>query len=341
MRCVSARPNDVIRTRFREAYFRDVSSAAETILGRRTGRGRQWLLEPLRYTHAKRRNFFRTGILLESVIASDRPDAGPFLSACAEIGWSCALILDDIRDGSDEREGTPSAHRVYGSARCIIAALTGLVLIAWELMWRGTASTRERFGRIKMGVALVISAAIGELAHPPRTLIQFREVASRVNSSIHWAVLSPHCGTPKTALCGALERYAHHSAIAGKMRNDLLDYWGGASERDATLEDFRRRSVSFPIIVLFESNLNMDDRNSLADYFASRGTLAPLDLFMMFQKYSTKKRCMDLLSKEIKASNLAIKTLALERRTERLHLTLIRWNQFMFETCRAQLFAHS
>jgi geranylgeranyl pyrophosphate synthase len=263
------------------------------------------------------------------------------LAACAEVGWSCALVLDDIRDRSVEREGAPSAHRQYGALRCIVSVLATLALIARELAWRGEASRQVRLARLGLGVTLVLRAGAAAFGRAPRSLAAYRVSSRRVNSSIHWALLGPHRGGPKTAPHEALQRYADHSAVAGKMRNDLLDYWGGSSERDSVLEDFHRGMLSFPTLVLLDSPLAMADRNRLAAHFGAGRTLAPPELFELFRTYAIEERCLALLDDEIAACDAAVESLASSPRSEHLCTLLKAWNRHMLDGCRARLHAHS
>src|SRR5262249_26488236 len=156
------------------------------------------------------------------------PEAGASLAACSELGWTCALVVDDVVDRASEREGRPCAHQQFGSARCLLAAGVALLVIAWQLGWCITGDRRARIARVRLGTRLVLRSLVGQIAERrARTLDAYRRAARNVNASIYWSLLAPHCGDAAHPVRAPLQRYADHSAVAGRMRNDLLDYWGG------------------------------------------------------------------------------------------------------------------
>lgn len=236
------------------------------------------LLAPVHAAPARRRNFFRGAMLIESARVASCGEAAPMLAACAEVGWTCALILDDIADRSEEREGAPSIHRSHALMHVVTAVACTLMLVARTLAVHIPAPLRTRLCWLHLGISLVLRAARGAFGTRPRTLHQYARTARRVNASIEWSLLAPFCGSTRIELRRALRGYARHSSVAGKMRNDLLDYWGGSSERDAMLADFNRTRLTFPTLVLLACPLAAADRVRVADHFASRRRLPAQEL---------------------------------------------------------------
>jgi geranylgeranyl pyrophosphate synthase len=323
---------------FRDAFDRYARDSFNRILGSSPGPLRRWFLDPLVYTATHRTNFFRSALLLESVKLTNAVAAGPSLAACAEIGWTCALLLDDIIDRSTERQGMPCAHLRFGTLRCIIAAAMALVLIARELGWALPGAVRLRFCRVRLGTTLLFRCAAAQFKRKTISGIsEYRSAARDVNSSIHWSLLSPHCGDATVPHLAQLRRYADHSAVAGKMRNDLLDYWGGSTERKAILEDLRRRERSFPVIVLLEEPLDACERLRILKHFRNADSLQAQDLFRLFRKYEIPRKCLSLLEAEIRQGEIAIENFSGDKRLFALHQFLLRWNRHMLDGCRARV----
>jgi geranylgeranyl pyrophosphate synthase len=333
-----AAAQEALLKEFRHTYDSWVASSVERMLGLAAGPARRWLLAPVRHAAGHRTNFFRSALLLESATVARAPEAGPSLAACAEIGWTCALMLDDVFDRSTEREGAACAYLQFGVTRVILAVITALALIAKELAWVCPGTLRMRSGRLRAGVRLVLrSAAPHFRPHRAWALADYRIAARNVNSSIHWALLGPHCGENPTDLLARLERYADHSSVAGKMRNDLVDYWGGSTERHATLEDFRNRELSFPVLVLLGAALDADDRRRVVASFQGHDVLSSGELFALFRKYAVPRKCVSLLEAEILESEMAIEDLTRSDRLIPLYRLLKRWNRHMLDGCRARV----
>src|ERR1700745_419400 len=102
--------HDALLADFRRTFECCVLPTVRRRLGAEARIFRRWLYEPLLYTMSRRRNFFRTGLLQEAARVSAQPGAFVELAASVEIAWTCALVLDDFYDSSDEREGQSTAY---------------------------------------------------------------------------------------------------------------------------------------------------------------------------------------------------------------------------------------
>src|SRR5262249_14561836 len=101
---------------FRKLYEANVLPLAKAVLKADRGQpGR--LAAPVIFTMQQRKNLFRTAFALALSPVTRKREIGPMIAAAGEIAWSCALIVDDIIDGSSEREGHPCAHLEFGMGR--------------------------------------------------------------------------------------------------------------------------------------------------------------------------------------------------------------------------------
>jgi geranylgeranyl pyrophosphate synthase len=315
---------------FRSAYQSQVAARLATLI--ESSATRRWLLAPMRYASRGRRNFFRSALLLEGAACSPAPAAGPGLAACAEAGWTAALMLDDLIDGSAEREGAGSAYVAFGRARTVLAAGVVLVLIAGLLAVGEPGSLRVRLARTTLGIREVLRALWGQAGRRRvRDLTGYRRVARRVNSSLYWCLLAPHAGHahPRASIA-ALRRHAAHSSVAGKMRNDLLDFWGGSTEREGLLEDWRQREWSFPVLVLLAGDLAAAERRALLDHLEGRAELGSAVVRAMFRRHDVGARSLALLAAEVAEADAALAELDADPHCAGLARWLRRWGRHMY-----------
>jgi len=306
------------------------------------GRFRRWLYAPLGYTLGNRRNFFRGAFAIKASRAGPHPEAAHILAASVEIAWSSALILDDIIDRSNEREGQAAAYRVFGTSRCLVAVGVALCGVLHQILVRAPGSLSARIERTCRAVQYLTLCTLTQL--PGRgipSIDSFRRDARRVNISHHWALLSPLAGSQNVRLKRTLARYADHMTVSGKMRNDLLDYYGGSSEREAILDDFNARRPSFPIIVLWTQGLRSSDREMVAKHFAGTDDMRAEQLFALFSRYDVPRVCLGLVLEELEAARLALRGAQEVKAPAELLRTLHPWTHFVEDVCREKLTAGS
>lgn len=136
-----------------------------------------------------------------------------------------------------------------------------------------------------------------------------------------------------------MRQFADHMAIAGKMRNDLLDYWGGSSEKETVFSDFHSRKISFPIFVLLEQKMDALDRFRVEGYFFRRGALMPEELMEMFQAYDVADISLDVLSRELDKVSGVLEKMKQGGLNADLEENLARLIQFTGIGCRERLSA--
>lgn len=323
---------------FRARYNEYVSESFDKMLGRDAEGFWNWLLTPLHYTAAARRNFFRSALTLESAKLTRTPQLGPPLAGCGEVAWTCALIIDDIFDQASEREGVACAYLRFGTLRCVAGALAGLLIIAKTLAVSIPGSLKLRSKLAGTGLSLFMRCLLAEMRlKRVRSFSKYRTIARDVNASIHWALLGPHCGESSNPIRANLRGYADHSAIAAKMRNDLLDYSGGSTERQNHLEDLQHMEINFPILILLEAPLTRQERSQVADHLAKRQRLSREAIFSLFARYGIFEKCLALLAQEIEASEATLSRLRLDQDSQNLCELLRRINVHMLEGCRCRI----
>jgi geranylgeranyl pyrophosphate synthase len=237
----------------------------------------RWLLVPFMYTLERRRNFFRTAFSVAAAETVGRVEEGLVAAAAGEIGWTCALIIDDLIDRSPEREGHPATHVVYGRLRACISAVLALVIVVWSSLMTNRVSRSSRLCMTRFGIRLVLASIASEwsLRRIPDSTACYTWYARNVNSGTHWALLGPLVSRADRSTLAAAYAYADATSINGKLRNDLLDYCGGSTESDTRFKDFDRRAVTFPVLMMLSQPLSEDDRILVERHFYERG---PSDL---------------------------------------------------------------
>ena len=258
---------------FLETYRLQVRDIAFELLRLRTPRWRfAWMLEPTVYTLERRRNLFRAAFSLAAGNAIGRPQQGLVAGAAGELGWTCALMLDDILDRSGEREGHPAAHVVFGRARTLLAVVATLLVVMWSGARTPRLARRARLRMEWLGLRLLVVCALSAVRPPRRPDWRaYARHARNINNSTHWAVLAPLALGADDRLRGAALQYADAASLNGKLRNDLLDFCGGSSESDTRFKDFEERSISFPVLALLARPLAPSDRAAVTRHFAGAG----------------------------------------------------------------------
>lgn len=315
---------------FRRTFLRTVLPIIAQILGKSPLGFLEWLYRPFWYTLQSRRNFFRSGLLINVGKFGNCQSMLPSLAACVEIAWTCALILDDIIDGSQEREGQICAYVIHGRVRCILAAAATLVHMFFWMVFKIRGNIKLRIARVSLSIILFLKCLRTQLGKSRyKSLEEYRIYSREINLSIHWALLAPFCGDGNKVLTQLLKAYANHSAIAGKMRNDILDYWGSSSERDAVFEDFRSRKISLPIFLLLNVPLQPEDLKALHGHFYGASTLPTQNMMKILFRYQIHKESLSLLTSELNASQRILKYMRTVGVPTKLIECLERWNAYM------------
>jgi geranylgeranyl pyrophosphate synthase len=324
---------------FRRLYGDEVSVLVEPALGLGgtgwRGRWHRWLYEPLVYVLQRRSNMFRSVFVLATRPLADSAAAVPELAAWIEIAWSSILMLDDVFDGSTEREGHLCAHLVYGRRRCALAALAvirrGLVsLTVWV-----PGSPLVRASRLALTLGCMGRCLATQLPNPRRTssLSRYVRAGVAVNISCRWALLAAVSRSQGRDVREALRRYADAIAVLGRLRNDLLDYYGGSSERLERFDDFRSRRWSFPTLILRERPMSVADRASLAGHFTSAAPLSERAIIELFDRYGVAGLCLERIDREVAAASAAVRSLVAAGAPASLTSTLDRWVRVVRAVC--------
>jgi geranylgeranyl pyrophosphate synthase len=326
-------PSTDLLSNYRDSFNENVLPIVDRYL--RTSSNRKWIkgiFAPLWYTLKNRKNFFRSSLLLFVGRLSEFPEATAELAACVEIAWTCALILDDIVDQSNEREGQLSAYARFGVFRSFGSVMVALIVVFCRLCFCIPGRFRLRMARIRLSVVLFLRCVRTQIGKKrPSSLTKYFQYAKDVNASLYWALLSPIADKSRNEIHRLLSAYADHSTVAGKMRNDFLDYFGGASERVGRFEDFNRRRITFPVLILKQCKLDPEDKRSLNNYFVSKLKLEPHEILKIFRRYRVGEKGFNLFTIRLKLAREILKQMEMSGVEYSLINELQRWNDYMEE----------
>jgi len=319
---------------FRRDFEQEVLPLALRQLGSKGATVRRWLYEPLRYTLLRRRNFFRAALLLAASDGAVDRRVRASLGAAVEIAWTCALVLDDLRDTSLEREGQTAAHVRYGGVRCLAAVIGAMPDLFVRLVLGGPGAPAFRARRGYLSLAVLWRCSRAEMQRrAPTSMAKYRCRARDINASLHWILLAPldpgtgrHCRR-------LLSVYADHSAIAGRMLNDIADYWGGASERDGRFEDFRNRQLTLPVLLLLDGDLATEARRIVDGYLRGTGDLTLPFLLRLMSEHGIASRSIALARAELAAAGALVRQMRVAGLPAPLVDALERWNAYLEEKC--------
>ncbi|HYP26630.1 MAG TPA: polyprenyl synthetase family protein [Blastocatellia bacterium] len=307
--------HNLLLQEFYDRFHQEIRQQALDLIGvSRKGwlpRCRRWLLEPFIFTLEGRKNFFRTALSVAMGELIGKPGVGWIIGATGEIAWTCALLTDDLIDGSQEREGHVCAHMVYGRVRTFLAINFALWRVFFSLITRPPVSFPARIRMVGLSIRLLLMCVSSQLpvVGSAGNLKAFYKHAERVNNSNHWALVAPAIACGDREIVAAAWEYATAIAINGKMQNDLLDYCGGSTESETLYRDFKSRYVTFPILVLLEQEIDESDRDRIERYFSGHdgGALTVGDLNNLFLRYRTFQRCLDLMRDQMGAAVQAVR----------------------------------
>jgi geranylgeranyl pyrophosphate synthase len=299
---------------FYDLFYQEIKRQALDLLGvSRKGwlpRCRKWLLAPFIFTLEGRKNFFRTALSVGMGDMVRQPEVGWIIGATGEIAWTCALLTDDLIDGSQEREGHVCAHIAYGRVRTFLAINFALWRVFFSLVMRSPVPFTDRILIVGLSIRLLLLCVSSQLPFVGSTgnLKAFYKHAERVNNSNHWSLVAPAIASGDREVVAAAWVYATAIAINGKMQNDLLDYCGGSTESETLYRDFKSRYVTFPVLVLLEQQIDECDRDRVQRYFSGRGNgdFTVDDLNGLFLRYGTFQRCLELMREQMDAAVQAV-----------------------------------
>lgn len=310
----AAQPPDPFDPHWHQRYLTEVEPIAMRLLaavgGRRSARR---LLAPVAYTLRRRRNLFRAKFSLAAGDALGRPSEGVAAAVAGELAWTCALVLDDLIDGSPEREGHPAAHAVFGRLHAATSAIAALGVVLW---YGARAPGIEPVPRLRMfafGLRLLRACAWTQLPGRERhTLDDYSGYARDVNCSTHWSIMAPFVAAGEPGACALLRRWGDAISVNGKIRNDLHDYCGGSSESDTVFKDFYRGTVSFPVLLLLAAPLADHERQAVERHFRSgRRTDFRLDACLhLLWRTNALRRCVEAIQANGQAAHAAAQGLS-------------------------------
>jgi geranylgeranyl pyrophosphate synthase len=326
---------------FRQIYRDEVSGRIPGALGLSApgmrGRWCAWLYEPVVYVLDGRPNMFRSAFILATAPLADPAEAVGDLAVWIEIAWSCALMLDDIVDNSSEREGRLCAHMVYGRKRCLLAAAAAGARALRFLAFKVPGALPVRLRRLAFTVTCMARCLSTQIAsgHHAVSLARYVRRAVNVNIICRWALLAAvdHERRKERA---ALRSYADAIAVLGKLRNDLLDYYGGSSERVERFEDFESQRWSFPTLMLHEAVLSATDRRRLIGHMSGATSMPPEEILALFDRYDVVRECLARIDVEVATTDRALRDLAAVEVPDSLTAILARWVRVVRAVCDEQ-----
>jgi len=188
------------------------------------------------------------------------------VGAIGEIIHAASLLHDDVVDEANMRRGKPSTNALHGNKT---AVLCGDYLLSCGLDHLRTLPGSQELLRIF--TVVIRKLAIGELLQ-----LQW-ESNLKLDLKTYEQII--HCKT--AALFGAMAEsaalLAAHSSLKEyalfgddlgflfQLRDDYLDYFPGKDDGKPPFQDFKRRLVTFPLLLLLEEPRN---RRDLARLFA-------------------------------------------------------------------------
>lgn len=329
---------------FHAAYKHDVEETALKLLGLIDDRSRwRQLLAPVTFTLDGRQNFFRSSFALAAGDAVCRRDIGRLVAAGAEIGWTCALMVDDMLDRSSEREGHPCAHGVYGAGHTTVAVATALgCTAATAPLVRGVRAV-NKVHLESLAVSLLVRGALVQAPTyaRPRSTARYLRAAHGMNNSTHWAMAAPLAPFAPAELVRLVWGYADALTFMGKIANDLADYTGGSTESTSLHKDYESRRPTFPVLLLLRSPLTPLARRRIEAHFFDRRTASGLtieDLRDQLMDHGIFEQCVDVIDRHGRvALALASATVHLEPAAATLARLMERWVEYVLRSTRERV----
>jgi geranylgeranyl diphosphate synthase type I len=196
--------------------------------------------------------------------------------AALELLQACALIHDDLMDGSDTRRGKPSIHRHFESMHVqkeldgfapqyglSAAVLLGDLALVWsDQMLNSAGLTNEQFSRVapyynEMRVELMAGQFLDIHEQTQKTTSVDRSMKIARYKSGKYTIERPlHLGAamsaaPSTEIYSALSAYGLPLGEAFQLRDDLLGVFGDPSVTGKPAgDDLREGKPTLPLIYL-------------------------------------------------------------------------------------------
>ncbi|MBB6118613.1 polyprenyl synthetase family protein [Nocardiopsis algeriensis] len=186
--------------------------------------------------------------------AAEEPHAGPALQACAalELVQTCALVHDDVMDGSPTRRGAPAVHEAYAAAHRAgglagdarrhgesLAVLAGDLALVWsdDMLYEALAefpaeaAHRARAAWTGMRTEMMAGQFLDLRSQARRQRSEAAALRVDELKTASYSTEGPlHMGA---ALAGApagtveaLRSYGRDTGIAFQLRDDLLGVYG-------------------------------------------------------------------------------------------------------------------
>ena len=185
------------------------------------------------------------------VILASRVGSGPshrvlLAAAVVELVHLATLYHDDVIDNADTRRGRPSANRLWGNHRAVLA---GDYLLAQAVRLAAHAGA-PACGLLATGLAQAVEGEMcdaGSRNDPDRATDQyFRAVAGKTAAFLRMAVaLGGSLADVSPLTLAALDAFAHSLGIAYQVVDDVLDLASNGTGGD----DLRTGVYTLPVLL--------------------------------------------------------------------------------------------
>lgn len=192
----------------------------------------------------------RPALVLLSAKAVGEIDEGAMVAATLiELVHTASLVHDDVVDGSETRRGLPSLMQLVGPKR---AVLVGDFLLARGLK---VATGAGRTDLVDILAGAVEELSCGELEQmETRGKVEDEATYMRVIGRKTASLIEACTRSGAVAAGGSaaevadLAEYGRALGMAFQIRDDMLDYEGGALIGKPSLQDAREGKVTLPLI---------------------------------------------------------------------------------------------
>ncbi|MDQ6616931.1 MAG: polyprenyl synthetase family protein [Actinomycetota bacterium] len=208
-------------------------------------------------------------------------------AAAVELVHNFSLIHDDIQDGDRLRRGRPTIWSICGAAQAINVGDT-LHALAYLCLARlpGRDIDDHRSATVVAALARgVVDMTVGQrrdMAYETGCdvdvetyleMIAGKTAALMACATYGGAVLALGSGKSTAETVARFREFGHHLGLGFQIRDDILGVWGAESETGKpTGSDLRRRKMSLPVIVAFQT-APPEVRDRLVAIFSQHGEL--------------------------------------------------------------------
>jgi geranylgeranyl pyrophosphate synthase len=195
----------------------------------------------------------------------------------------------------------------------------------------------------RFGAKLLWLCSLTQLPGRPATssLAAYKHHARDLNNSMHWSLMAPLLGRADPALLEAARLFADATSVNGKMRNDMLDYYGGSTESVSLFGDFEGRRVTFPVLVLLERDLSKKDRLAVEGHFFGReAALSVVNFIGLLEGYGATEACLEIMWSNVEFALEAIARIeGLCGRESWLRNLTLRWTSYLIRYAQTRVLA--